>query len=324
MKKYFLAIFLTFFFITPAVAQPRTVTGAFLQLNATNSKAGQAYWNRQIVGMKKLGMDTAIIQYVAYDRFYHYPTKIKGMVPAKDDVIMQILNAARERKLKIFLGLQMDGSFWKQKFDLQKRISLNIATMNELHQRYGSHAALGGWYIPEEIDNETASRDYEQELLDYLARLTARAREFPKLPVMISPFFSKNVTPHIYAKWWDEKVLPQIKIDIVALQDGVGTHRVSLSDIKPVYSELAPVMKRHGVQFWANIEAFDQTAGWPINDNPWAAKPVSFQRFIRQENITAPFTSKTILFEYTQYMDPVSSLRAKLLFNAYEQRVGQK
>ena len=317
IKKHFLAYLLILFFFAPAMAQTKRVTGAFVQLNAANGKAGQAYWNQQLAGMKKLGMDTAIIQYVAYDQFYHYPTKISGMVPAKDDVVMQILNAARSLKIKVFLGLQMDGDFWKQKFDLQKRISLNIATMNELHQRYGSHAGLGGWYIPEEIDNETAKQDYEEDLLEYLACLSARAREFPNLPVMISPFFSKDVNPQEYAKWWDEKAIPKIKVDIIALQDGVGTHRVSLSDLKPVYSTLSAVMKRHEVQFWANIEAFDQTAGWPVNDAPWAARPATFHRFNKQLKNTAPFTSKTILFEYTQYMAPEASPRAKLLFEAY-------
>ena len=316
LKKIFLACLLPLAFFPPVKAPAEGVTGAFLQLNEANSKAGQAYWNRQMTGMRELGMDTAIIQYVAYDRFYHYPTKIEGMFPANEDVIMQILNAARDVKIKVFLGLQMDGLFWKQKFDLQKRISLNVATMNELHQRYGAHAGLGGWYIPEEIDNETAKREYADELLEYIAQLSARARELPKLPVMISPFFSKQGDPRKYAAWWDSKALPKIKVDIIALQDGVGTHRVSLRDLRPVYSALSVVMKRHQVQFWANIEAFDQTAGWPVNSDPWAAQPAAFRRFKWQLKLTEPFTSKTVLFEYTQYVSPEKSRRAKLLFDA--------
>ncbi len=324
MKLCFPICFFILVSFTTVGAQPRGVTGAFLQLNETNSKAGQIYWNRQLAGMKKLGMDTAILQYVAYDRYYHYPTKIEGMIPSRTDVVMQILNAARDLKIKVFLGLQMDGDFWKQKFDREKRIALNIATMNELHQRYGSHAALAGWYIPEEIDNETANQKYEEDLLEYLASLTRRARQLPKLPVMISPYFSKNVNPQQYAKWWDEKAIPKIKVDIVALQDGLGTHRISFDDLQPVYSALSDVMKRHQVQFWANIEAFDQTAGWPVNDAPWSARPATFYRLNKQLKQTAPFTSKTILFEYTQYMAPEKSSRAKILYRTYSRSIGKQ
>lgn len=321
MKNHFSAIIsILFCLASPTAASPR-ITGSFIQLNATNSKAGQEYWNGQLSEMAKLGMDTVVVQYVAYDRFYHYPTKIEGMVPAKKDVIMEVLNAARSLKIKVFLGMQLDGDFWKQKFDLEKRIAMNIATMNELHARYGAHAGLGGWYFPEEIDDETAGREYADDLLEYLARLTARAREFTKLPVMISPFFSKEVNTAAYAKWWDEVALPKTKINIVAMQDGVGTHRVSLSDLEPVYSALSPVMKRHGVQFWSNAEIFDQTAGWPVNNEAWAAQPAAFQRVLEQIIITEPFTAKTISFEYTHYMDSGGSPRAIALFEAYQQYI---
>ncbi len=318
MRKTFAVAVATFLcLVSPTAASPR-ITGAFIQLNASNSKAGQGYWNNQLSGMAKVGMDTAIIQYVAYDQFYHYPTEIGGMVPSKEDVIMQILNAAREQKIKVFLGMQLDGDFWKLKFDLEKRITLNIATMNELHARYGSHAALGGWYFPEEIDDETAGRVYADDLLEYIARLTARAREFTKLPVMISPYFSKDVDVAAYAKWWDEVVLPKTKVNIVAMQDGVGTHRISLSDLEPLYSALSPVMKRHGVEFWSNVEVFDQIAGWPVNDKPWAAQSAGFQRVLEQIKMTDTYTSKTILFEYTQYMDSGGAPGSGTLFEAYQ------
>ena len=321
MKNFVLSLLLVFSTVASAVAEEPRITGAFIQLNATNSKAGQRYWDEQLKGMSSLQMDTAIIQYVAYDRFYHYPTTISGMVPAKDDVVMQILNAARSVKIKVFLGLQLDGDFWKQKFDLQKRIDLNVATINELHQRYGSHAGLGGWYLPEEIDDETAGKPYADDLLEYLGRLTARTHELSERTVMISPFFSRDVDLLAYARWWDQQALPAINVNIVAMQDGVGTHRTSIRDLPIVFSALSPVMKRHDVQFWSNIEAFDQTAGWPVNNEPFASRPATFERMLRQVDATSPSTTKTILFEYTQNVDADTSPRASALFVAFQNSV---
>ena len=321
MKHFFLSFLLVLLGVASVAAEQPRFTGAFLQLNAANGKAGQRYWEETFKGMNSLQMDTAIIQYVAYDQFYHYPTKIVGMVPAKEDVVMQILNAARDEKIKVFLGLQLDGDFWKQKFDLQERIERNIETINELHQRYGSHAGLGGWYLPEEIDDETRRKPYADDLLRYLGRLTARAHQISDHPVMISPFFGRNIDLLAYARWWDQKALPAIKVDIVAMQDGVGTHRTSIRDLPIVFSALSPVMKRHDVRFWANIESFDQTAGWPVNDKPFRSRPADFERILRQVDATSPSTTKTILFEYTQYMAPDVSPRAHTLFNAFRNRV---
>ncbi|MCF6314374.1 MAG: DUF4434 domain-containing protein, partial [Verrucomicrobiales bacterium] len=270
-----------------------------------------------------LGMDTVVVQYVAYDRFYHYPSSIKGVKPSPDDVIMKILNAARKFKLKVFLGLQMEGGFWKGEFDLEKRVGLNTATMNELHQRYGGHSGLGGWYLPEEIDDQTPGRAYADDLLDYLGRLSERAKELSKHPVLISPFFSKDVDIQAYAQWWHETALPKINVDIVAMQDGVGTHRVSLESLRAVYSRLAPIFRRHDVKFWSNVEVFDQIAGWPVNEQAWAARPAQHQRVGKQCESTAPFVSKIIVFEYSQYMDPASSPQAAKLYDSFLKKMRQ-
>ena len=316
-----LVLLLSLFGVSATAGEERRITGAFIQLNAVNSRSGQGYWNEQLEGMKALGMDTAIIQYVAYDHVYHYPTKLRGMIPARADVVMQLLNAARAVGIKVFLGLQLSDGFWQHEFDLQQRVDLNTRTINELHQRYGSHAGLGGWYLPEEIDNETAHKPYADDLLEYLRRLTTRAHELSKHPVMISPFFGRNVDLLAYARWWDNEALPRIQIDIVAMQDGIGTHRTALDDLSIVFSALSPVMKRHGVRFWANLEAFDQTAGWPVNDRPFASQPTTFDRLEKQMQATTASTVKTILFEYTQNVNPHISARSRRLHDSLARAV---
>ncbi|MCF6311365.1 MAG: DUF4434 domain-containing protein [Verrucomicrobiales bacterium] len=96
IRSFLLLVFFSVITLLSIKAEEISITGAFIQLNANNGGEGQAYWNDQMLRMRALGMDTVVVQYVAYDRFYHYPSSIKGVKPSPDDVIMKILNAARE------------------------------------------------------------------------------------------------------------------------------------------------------------------------------------------------------------------------------------
>ena len=151
-----------------------------------------------------------------------------------------------------------------------------------------------------------------------MGRISQRIHARSNLPVMVSPYFGQTPKPQEYAKWWDEVVLPAIHVDIVALQDGVGTHRTSIGESRQVFEAMAPVMKRHQVAFWANNESFDQTHGWPVNKQPWAAKPVDFKTFLQQVRSTSSFVEKIVTFEFTHYMSPLVPGASQDLYHAYQ------
>ncbi len=294
------------------------VTGAFLQLTPANAASVQARWDRQFEAMKAIGMDTLVVQYVASDDDYHYPTKIDGAKSRPVDVVQHVLDSAQRSGIRVFLGLQLDGSFWRGKLDLKKRVQQNSATLDELCERYGSSPALAGWYLPEEIDDLTPGRSYADRLLQYLSQITEQAHRKTGLPVMISPYFGQKPDATAYARWWDEVALPSVDVDIVALQDGVGTHRTTIAESREVFAALAPVMKRHGVAFWANNECFNQTHGSPVDDREWSAQPTDIGTFVRQVQAMAPFVEKSITFEFHHYLDPHRSKKSRVLYRGYQ------
>lgn len=294
------------------------VTGAFIQLNETSASAEKTWWQGQLAAMKAVGMDTVIIQYVGYGDQYFYPTNVEGAVPTEIDSLEHILSAADETQIQVFVGLQLNNEFWGGKFDGDVNLTRNSATLNELYSRYGSHLSLAGWYIPEEISDHTQRKpEFTEALLEYMGQISRLAHETTKLPVMISPYFGQQPDAQAYAKWWDETALPRIDIDILAMQNGVGTHRTTIAEARPVYEALKPVLQRHGVAFWANNESFDQTHGWPVDEDGWAAQPVDFDTFMEQVNSTAPFVKKIVTFEFTNYMNPETPGRSQALYEAY-------
>jgi Domain of unknown function (DUF4434) len=294
------------------------VTGAFIQMTEGLAAAKKAWWQDQLAAMKAVGMDTVIIQYVGYGDQYFYPTQVDGAVPMRDDPLEHILAAADDTRTRVFMGLQLNDAFWNDEFDSEANLARNSATLNELYRRYRSHPSLAGWYVPEEISDHTPRKpELAEALIEYIGKITALAHETTGLPVMISPYFGQQPDAEAYARWWDEKALGRMNIDILAMQDGVGTHRTTIAESRPVYEALKPVLRRHGVAFWANNESFDQTHGWPVDEDGWAARPVDFDTFMEQVNSTAPFVKKIVTFEFTSYMNPQIPGRSQTLYEAY-------
>ncbi|MEZ6191606.1 MAG: DUF4434 domain-containing protein [Phycisphaerales bacterium] len=311
---------------SPAAAKPSggaiddkpLVTGTFIQLNETSASAGGDWWRRQVEAMHEVGMDTVVIQYVGYGERYFYPTDIEGVKANPDDSLEHILAAADDTGIRVFMGLQLSDKFWGGAFDHDANLKRNRSTLDELHTRYGKHHSLVGWYIPEEISDHTARNpEFAESLLDYIGSITKLARESTGLSVMISPYFGQQPDARAYADWWDKTALPRINIDILAMQDGVGTHRTTIEEARPVYEALAPVLKKHEVTFWANNECFDQLHGWPVDEQDWAAGPVGFKKFLAQVRSTYPLVEKSITFEFTTYMDLTKPGPSSDLYEAY-------
>lgn len=294
------------------------VSGAFIQLNDTSASEPGDWWGRQVAAMNAVGMDTVVIQYSGYGDEYFYPTDIQGVKPNETDSLEHILKATDEAGMRVFLGLQLSDTFWGGSFDGDANLKRNRATLEELYARYGSHASLSGWYIPEEISDHTQRKpQFAEDLLDYIGSISTLAKERTGLPVMISPYFGQEPDAAAYAKWWDQTALPRLHVDILAMQDGVGTHRTTIEESRPVYEALRPILLRHGVTFWANNECFDQTHGWPVDDRAWAAQPAGFETFMAQVRSTAPMVEKSITFEFTTYISPMNPGLSKQLYQAY-------
>ncbi|MEX2170923.1 MAG: DUF4434 domain-containing protein [Pirellulales bacterium] len=312
----------------PLAAQPFPVdpslplaTGAFIQVHAGFASNSAAWWQAELASMKRIGMDTVVVNYVAYDNFYFYPTSVPGGSPFAVDSIERIMDAADQQGMKVYLGLHLDpDQFTSSTFDLQANLAQGQAELSELWTRYGGHASLAGWYMPQEFSdymvfNQPQLRD---DIITYTSTVTNQAHASSGLPMMISPFFGQNPNAAAYANWWNTTGLPQTGIDIVAMQDGVGTHRTTIAESQTVFQALAPVMANHGVEFWANNESFNQIHGWPIDGQPWAAEPTGIGFFVAQIESTNSFVEKSITFEFLHYMSPQNTAATNALYQDYK------
>ncbi len=296
------------------------VTGAFVQLNNSLASKSAAWWQTELGFMKSIGMDTVIVQYVAYNNSYYYPTSVSGGAPFGTDSIERILDAADQHGMNVHLGVHIDTSQFSGSFDLPANLSRGTATLNELHTRYGSHSSLAGWYMPHEFSDYTVFYDpaLRDKLVTYTHDLTESAHNATGQTMMISPYFGQNPNGPAYAAWWDTTGLPSTGIDIFNLQDGVGTHRTTIAQSQAVFQAMAPVMANHNVAFWGNNESFNQIHGWPVDAQPFAAVPTDINTFKQQIQSTTPLVEKSVTFEFTTYMSTQGTAAANVLYQDYQ------
>ncbi|MEX2310363.1 MAG: DUF4434 domain-containing protein [Pirellulales bacterium] len=305
----------------PADPSLPLATGAFIQLHSGFASMSAAWWQTELGAMKNIGMDTVVVNYVAYDNFYFYPTSVPGGSPFAVDSIERIMDAADQHGMKVYLGLHLDpDQFTTSTFNLQANLAQGQAELSEMWTRYGSHASLAGWYMPQEFSdymvfNQPQLRD---NIIAYTSAVTNQAHGSSGLPMIISPYFGQNPNAAAYANWWNTTGLPQTGVDIVAMQDGVGTHRTTIAQSQTVFQALAPVMANHGVEFWANNESFNQIHGWPVDTQPWAAQPTGIGTFVAQIESTNPFVEKSITFEFSHYMSPQNTSATNALYQDYK------
>jgi hypothetical protein len=220
------------------------------------------------------------------------------------DVIGNILKAADVFDMNVYLGLALDSSYWEGKMDPQAQAVYNKNIMGELYSMYKSHKSLAGWYLPEEIDDRNfLTKERKDAIVYYLKQMSSYAKMLTKKPVMISPYFGINPDGNAYALFWEE-IFKQAKIDIFAMQDGVGTKRTTAQESSEVFKALKPVMDKYGVKFWANLEVFEQTHGWPVDDKAWQSTTAKIERVKAQMELMSPYVEKCVIFDYPSYMSP--------------------
>jgi len=238
------------------------------------------------------------------------------------DTLGELLRAADTLDMMVFLGLSLNPSFWSGEFDPKEQTNNNQRILTELFSLYGSHKSLAGWYLPEEIDDRNfLTQSRKDGIRSYLKSMVTYAKFLTRKPVMISPYFGITPDGETYAQWWDY-VLSEAKVDIIAMQDGVGTRRTTVAESAGVIEALKPVMDKHGVEFWVNVEVFNQIHGWPVDAGSWQAIPADIERVVDQVKMQSPYTEKVIIFDFPHYMSPRLGGKAEELYEAYKEYIG--
>lgn len=232
--------------------------------------------------------------------------------------LRHVLDAAERLGMQVFLGLGLDPTFWQGQFDPLASAEENVALMLRLEELYGASPALAGWYLPEEIDDRRfVAADVHEAAIVYLEAMARAAHERTGRPVMVAPYFGMNPSGPAYAAWWDV-TLARAPIDIIALQDGVGTRRTTTEEGVPVFAALAEVAARHGAALWSDLEVFEQIHGWPVDTGPWQARPATIEQVLHQLELEAPLVDKIVVFDFTHYMSPRLGGGAEELYRGYQ------
>ncbi len=275
----------------------KPITGAFLQFDAVNLGWSEKQWDSELASMRKMGMDTLIIDAIARDdsafgKVDGYPLFAKC---GTGDPLQTILDASLKYHIKVFVGLYAWNWDSQTSADFEEFGKRCRGVAESVWRQYGKHKAFGGWYILGwELGNVSVADNVG--VLLYSQVVSQLRTLSPKMPVVMAPYFSLDATPEQMEKYW-ENALPLIKPDILALQDGVGCDRkLTPENVKPYFKAVANACKSAKIKFWADVEVFDIPAGW---------KPAPADRIVEQLRSVTPYVEKIVIWEYNHYLSPV-------------------
>lgn len=299
-----------------AQSGPDRLTGSFLQVHGNGESA--EYWERTLRDMQAVGMDTAIIQFNQYDGNNF------------SEATERILSAADRLGMKVMVGTALNEGSGLESWYLRqylpwevKQEGDSVATYTrQLVKQFAHHPSMAGVYIPFEV-NGLANPRVIGDFYGAIAR--AAKEERPDLRVMISPYTNwipgvpLSSPPEQITEWWST-VLARAPIDVVAWQDGVGGTDEQLKRVSRDLGAIAKATEAHGVELWANLEAFDRTT--KLTEG-FAAKPASVDRLEKQIAATRSSVTKLISFDFNDYMSPQAGPEQAKLFEDYRRYVDQ-
>lgn len=226
-------------------------------------------WQQELTMMKGVGITELIIQTTVDNtpgiKTVSYPSSINGYTSNPVDMLSLVLIAADDLGMKVRLGVCMNEEWWRKGAAhlewLIREAEANIQFVNEIAQRYAGHTSFGGWYIPYEISNLTATTQKTQTNLNhFLKRIThAMNMKTPGKTVMISPFYNSKQSLRGSLLNWSaalKTIFSGTSIDILALQDSVGVKYNTVSQLGRLFAYTKKGTDAAGMVLYANIETF--------------------------------------------------------------------
>lgn len=286
------------------------VEGTFLQPELAHSFSEED-WAEHMDMLLEAGIRLVILQWTVslsdgLVQQIYYPSGLEfakaGNYQAYDYVLERCLAAAQERGMQVFIGLDLDESWWENGRRTEawclERAEQGNRIAGEIHRLYKERYpdAFAGWYWAYELSNGMGEKSelYAQMLsiqADYLTTLD------PTLPLMLSPFCCQANTPAQAEEEWT-RFLDAARLregDILALQDAVGAGHISLDQMDGYFRAFHnAAAQKEGLRFWANNENFTAST--------WDCAPLS--RFVTQMNTAAPYVEKHVTFAYSHYYNP--------------------
>ncbi len=266
--------------------------------------------------MREVGIDIIILQWsfvtvgdkvgaVYYDDSFDSSDKDATYSAGGQKLVENLLRAADELGMKVFLGLNNNDEWWQKAVNdkawLTDQIELGMDGAKQIYDTYKSKYpnALHGWYFVFEYYNFKATSVQIDNAAYLLNGFLDGLKELDdSMPLMLSPFVSSgNSTAAEAGDMW-EKVFAKANFregDIFCCQDSVGAGHISIDQLDDYYRELKEAVdKEAGLHFWANNEDFTQS--------DWTTAPLS--RFVRQMQIASKYVEEYVTFAYSHYQNP--------------------
>src|SRR5690625_4510018 len=253
-------------------------------------------WNEVFDDLATLGMDTVVVQYT------HYMDPTNDTNWAEHGSLYQdMFAAAEEADINIWLGLGFDKR-WEHSdpVDFLVPAQAQIELIDELRTAgFTASAAFAGWYLPFEADNSTRWST-PAPLISYVNAIMTGDPEGH--PMMVAPFFGHHSSafyssPADYARFCDNALTELrargIPLNVIALQHGIGTSRLSyLEHVEPYFKALSETVTRHaGTELWSTLELFTESSEGNV-------VTTDFERAHCQHQMAERYTSRIIAFEY--------------------------
>lgn len=302
--------------------RPLPITGSFLWMGDAAERAhrieSQAIFDEMSL-MRRLGFDTLLVS-VGVRYQVCFPCQTLNQ-PLRPDELGFVLKMAEEVGLRVFVAppvMQLEWMIAPEK-ELAEIAALTGTVAREMQERYGHFSSFYGWYLPYELCNVfIQDRPNPRILPRWLGSLRDECKNAcPEKPVVIAPYFTTVLDSGEFESLWS-MVLEETRVDILAMQDGVGIYGLSrLKALDHHFSILQQIARRAGAELWADSEVFQQLSGIPLDEEEWSAVPAEMARIENQLRILSKYVSKVVIFCFSHYMSPEYSNRAARLFNEY-------
>lgn len=300
--------------IPPAASCPAGFDATFVQLGARELAFDEPTWAGELGLLRALGVRAVVLQFSG-DEHGPYDDRRPGVRP-----VAALLRAAGDAGIEVYLGLHADPS-WPELAradDPPPRPLDTRAGAQRLGALCDASPACAGFYLPQEIDDETWGAPERARIARAHLERAARALRAiaPDRPILAAPFFTGTLDPEAHARFW-AGLLAERPVDVLMLQDGVGTGRARPADAARYLAALRPVAAAAGVRLWSVVEIFRQKHGPPRDDRPFAAVPAPFAQVRDSLAVERPLVERAVAFAVLDYMHPGRSAPARRLYERY-------
>lgn len=309
----------------PAAARDTpALHGTFLQPLRAQAALPAEHWERLFTALAEAGVKSVVVQWTVHEHTPFYDSKAFG--PAVFPLVRIVADQCARHGMSYRLGLVEDPNWWSMikrepvlldlsLFRLRER---HLVTARELAPLVAHDPAFAGWFIPQEIDDASfAEREKRALLGEHLALLGAELAPLaPGRGLAVSGFSNAFADPTTLAAFWRD-LLRDTGFDLLLFQDGVGAGKLRPEDAAIYLHALGTGLLNSGVRLAPVVEIFEQTDGPPLNDRPFAARPVSMDVLAARLAMDFSVSQEVFAFSMPEYMSPTAGPKAARLYRDY-------